>query len=229
MKLADKYFINPQFLARNVIEVDVPEELLESLGTITEAARTVTVAHGPVIMGNDLNFFVARPEDWNSDLRWISQADEKTFAWFEDLFHRSGAAGHVARYVDYAEAITLYSGFFVTRRQCTKPYFHADWIDGQNDAFNYIAPLSHNCGELGLLYRNMFGLEVEYTYRRGKALIIGDKFIHSIQRGEAREPVVLLSFTFGTDKMERWPVLSEIAANQGICHRRPDGVFVWND
>jgi hypothetical protein len=226
MKLADKHFINPQLLAINVIEVDVPVELLVSLGSITEEARAVTAEQGMITLGEGLEFFVMQLDNWNSDLRWISQADERTFDFFEDAFRRCGAADHVASYVDFDQAITLYSGFFVTRRTCTKPYFHVDWNDGHNDAFNYITPLTDNCDELGLLYRDMLGREQKYTYRLGKALIIGDKFLHSVEPGEAKEPVVLLSFTFGTDKMERWPVLSKTAAHQGISHRRPDGKFV---
>jgi hypothetical protein len=226
MKLADKHFINPKLLARNVLEVDVPADLLDSLGAITEEVRAVTAAGGLITLGKGLEFFVMQLANWNSDLRWISQADERSFEFFEDLFRRTGAAGHVERYVDLAKAITLYSGFFVTRRTCTKPYFHVDWNDGHNDAFNFITPLTENCGELGLLYRDMLGQERKYTYRLGKALIIGDKFLHSVEPGEAAEPVVLLSFTFGTDKMDRWPLLSKTAAHQGVTHRRPDGVFV---
>lgn len=226
MKLADKHFINPQLLARNVIEVDVPADLLHSLSPIAEEVGAVTVKSGRITLGRDLEFFVMQLANWNSDLRWISQIDERSFDFFEDLFRRTGAAGHVERYVDLDKAITLYSGFFVTRRTCTKPYFHVDWNDGHNDAFNYITPLSENCEEMGLLYRDMLGREQKYTYKLGKALIIGDKFLHSVEPGETSEPVVLLSFTFGTDKMDRWPLLSKTAAHQGVFHRRPDGVFV---
>ncbi len=226
MKLSDKHFVDPKLMARNVVEVDVPESLIRSLGTITEEARAVTVTGGQIKMHGNRDFFVLQLPDWNSDLRWISQANQKTYDFFEELFRLSGAAGHVERYVDFAEKIRLYSGFFVTRSYCTAPHFHVDWIEGHNDAFQFITPLSDNCEQLGLLYRDMLGREQKYTYRLGKALIIGDNFLHSVEPGKAQEPVVLLSFTFGTDKMDRWPQLSQTAANQGIFHRRPDGVFV---
>jgi hypothetical protein len=224
MQLNQKYFINPRMLASNVLEVDVPKDLLDSLKPIITEVASIDANDGFVALESTLNYGVVQP-DWNSDLRWISQGDEATFAWFESLFQRSGAADQVEQYIDFQAEIRLYSGFFVTRKWCRDPHFHVDWKDGRNDAFTYLAPVSANCEELGLLYRNVRGEVCEYTYRRGKALIFGDHFEHAVKQGETAEPVVLLSFAFGTDRIERWPEISQTIGYQGPFLCRPDGVF----
>jgi len=41
--------------------------------------------------------------------------------------------------------------------------------------------------------------------------------------------VVLLSFTFGTDKMDHWERIARTGAYQGNLVRRPDGSFICHD
>lgn len=225
MDRTDKEFINPDFLAPNVLEVDVPRAFTESLLPLVGELRRITQGAGPVRIAGH-NFNVSRPDSWNSDIRWISQDDLAAYRYFEDLLSRSTVADQARRYIDHDREIRLYSGFFVTRSHCTEPLLHHDWVDGRNDAFNVMIPISANCAEMGVVYRNLRGDLGHYAYRPGKGLLIGDRFFHSTAAGSTAEPTVLLSFCFGTDRMERWEALARLAARQGRCHCQPDGTFV---
>jgi hypothetical protein len=77
-----------------------------------------------------------------------------------------------------------------------------------------------------MLYKKLNGTIAEYDYTIGEALIFGDHFIHSTKPGASDEPVVLLSFTFGTDKMEHWDKILHTAGYQSNLIRQPDGEFV---
>ena len=220
-----RQFINPHLKAPNVLEIDFPAEVTDSLAPLVEDLRKVKATRGPVTIGH-LNLDVTCPADWQSDIRWISQGDIAAFRFFEDLFHRSGVAERAAQYIEHDREIRLYSGFFVTRTRCSEALLHHDWIDARNDAFNMMTPISANCAEMGLVYRDIHGEIGQFSYRRGKALLLGDHFLHSTAPGETPEPTVLLSFVFGTDRMDRWDTLSRIASRQGRCHCRPDGTFV---
>ncbi|CAN5171432.1 hypothetical protein BH11PSE2_BH11PSE2_16090 [soil metagenome] len=226
MRTGPKQFINPQMRAPNVLEVDIPPGLIDSLKDVVRQVQAIRIKSGDVVLDGGLTLHVTGPEGWDSDIRWISQADEAGYGFFEPLFRQSGVTDAVAEFIDYDRQIRLYSGFFVSRSLCSKPRFHADWVKGDNDAFTLIAPLTENCAGMGLVYRDITGREVDYPYRLGKGIVFGDHFVHATQAGRTSEPAVLLSFSFGTDRMENWPAISHTAAHQGICHRRPDGVFV---
>ena len=63
----------------------------------------------------------------------------------------------------------------------------------------------------------------------GEAIIFGDNFSHSTKPGRSTKPVILLSFTFGTDKMEHWEKIFRTAGYQSKLVCRPDGEFQWLD
>ena len=220
-----KEFINPHFLAPNVLEIDVAPDIAESLLPLVEALRAVKLNSGPVEIGGH-QFDVSCPDGWNSDIRWISQGDLAAYGFFEDLFERSWIIDQTAQYIDHDKRLRFYSGFFVTRSFCHEPLLHHDWVDARNDAFNVMIPISDNCADMGVVYRDLRGQLREYQYRPGKALLIGDRFFHSTAAGRTEQPTVLLSFCFGTDRMDRWDALAQTAARQGRYYRRPDGEFV---
>lgn len=219
-----KHWLNPKLQAANVLEIDVPEAVIARLQPYVAELQAGSLEPGEVRIGGHA-LHVKAPR-WRSDIRWISQGDERSYAFFESLFDELGLAARMAPHIDYDRAIRLYSGFFVTRSRCAAPDFHLDWVDGGNQAFTFLAPLSANCGAIPLQYRTFRGEVAEYRYRLGRGLVLGDLFHHSTGAGEASEPVVLLSFTFGTDRMADWPRLQGTGAKQGRLHRRPDGVFV---
>jgi hypothetical protein len=162
---------------------------------------------------------------WNSDVRWISAAEERTFARFQAAFEALDVTGHVAPYVTVDRHIRMYQGFVVLRSECREPDFHVDWLDAGNQAFTLLTPIGEPVPGFGLSYVTVTRQTRSYDYRRGEALIFGDNFLHSTQPGRSPQPTALLSFTFGTDRMEDWPAIRKTAGRQGGIVRRPDGTF----
>jgi len=208
-----KHFINEEMGAANVLKVAVdPDIVREFLPLSADLSRRP-------------DFYSAHPP-WNSDVRWISPRTEAGFAIFQLAFDRLGIAAHVEPFVDIEKAVRLYSGFLVVRSNCTEPDFHTDWVHANNEAFTLITPVTSNAAGFGMLYKKLTGTIAEYDYRIGEALILGDHFIHSTKPGVSDEPVVLLSFTFGTDKMEHWDKILQTAGYQSKLIRQPDGAFL---
>ena len=205
------HFINKAMLAPNVMEVPVDPAIVAEFATRDGAAETDWQSVSP---------------GWGSDIVWLSASTPSGHARFESAFERIGVAGHVRAYLDIDREVRLYAGFVIVRRRCAEPHFHVDWVKADNQAFTMLTPVSANAGELGLLYRKLTGEIGEYRYKPGKALIFGDHFSHSTQPGESKEPIALLCFEFGTDRMEHWERINATIGYQTRFLRRPDGAFV---
>jgi hypothetical protein len=208
-----RHFLNEGLLAPNVMTVPVDFSIVQELAPL--ASSTLSKAE----------FCVARPP-WRSDVRWISPKSVDGYRTFESIFGRLGIASHVVEFLDLDHEVRLYAGFLVIRSECAEPDFHVDWEQTNNEAFTLITPVSSNAAGFGLLYRKLNGETGEYDYKPGEAIILGDHFAHSTKPGRSDEPIVLLSFTFGTDKMEHWEKICRTAANQSALVRLPDGEFL---
>lgn len=206
-----KHFLDPQWLALNVMRVAVDPAVAGSFADLADL---------PLPAG----YHVERPK-WESDIRWISAEDEVTFARFQAAFDTLDVARHVADYVAVDDAIRLYQGFVVVRSKCTEADFHLDWEDTGNQAFTLLTPIGPPTPGFGLVFKTLTGETRSYDYREGEALIFGDQFVHSTAPGRSDPPTALLSFTFGTDRMEDWPAIRKTAGFQGGRVRRPDGVL----
>ncbi|NJC04311.1 hypothetical protein GGQ97_000104 [Sphingomonas kaistensis] len=206
-----KHFLDREWLAPNVMRVAIDPAI---------PAGFVDLAADPV----PPSYHVERPA-WSSDIRWISSADEASFARFQAAFDALDVARHVADYVAVDRAIRLYQGFVVARSLCREPDFHVDWDATGNQAFTLITPIGSPKPGFGLLFKTLTGETRSYDYREGEAVIFGDQFLHSTQPGQSEDPTALLSFTFGTDRMEDWPAIRKTAGFQGGRVRRPDGVL----
>ena len=228
MDRSSKHFINREMLAPNVLEIDVDLGVIASLADMASRLQQLGPVEGMVENGEGVQL-CAIHASWDSDILWISQADRQGYDYFENIFQRLRIAENVAQHVMHDREIVMYSGFFVTRSRCYQPDFHCDWIGCNNDAFTYLGPVSDNCSELGLTYRNLRNQKESYDYRPGKGLVFGDFFNHSTAPGQASGTTVLLSFTFGTDRMENWPKIAKTAAAQGMFYRQPDGQFITRD
>ena len=208
-----KHFYNAELSSLNVLKVPVD---LDIVGEFRGDVR------GPALPAG---LAASRPP-WSSDIQWISATTPEQFERFERAFDRLGIAAHVAPYLDLDREVRFYAGFIVTRRVCSKPDFHRDWEKTNNEAFTLITPVSSNAAGFGLLYHKIDGEIAEYDYKPGEAIVFGDHFIHSTKPGESEEPVVLLSFTFGTDKMVHWSKIYQNAGYQSFLVRQPDGELV---
>ena len=220
-----KHWIDPDLLAPNVREVEIGERVIARLEPfVTELQAGATELGDITLQG--LRFFHRGKSQWRSDIGWISAGDERCHAFFEGLFAESGLAERMAPHIAHDREIRLYSGFFVTRSQCSDADFHVDWIGGNNQAFTFLGAASANAGEIPLSYLTVRSEVREYAYPAGKGLVFGDHFQHSTGRGQADVPTVLLCFNFGTDRMADWAPLARTCARQSRLHRRPDGAFV---
>ena len=206
-----KHFLDPDWLAPNVMRVAVDPAVARSFADL--AALSLPAG-----------YHVARPA-WESDIRWISAGDEPTFERFQAAFDALNAARHVADYVAVDRAIRLYQGFVVVRSKCAEADYHLDWEDTGNQAFSLLTPIGLPTPGFGLVFKTLTGETRSYDYREGEALIFGDQFVHSTAPGRSDPPTALLSFTFGTDRMEDWPAIRKTAGFQGGRVRRPDGVL----
>ena len=147
--------------------------------------------------------------------------------------------------------LRVYSAFFVVRSRCDAPNFHVDYAAGCGcRALTLITPLDDygDNGGFELLYeatsavdagdeespgtRKASGDELKetrrYVYRRGKAIVFGASFRHSTEPGATTGgiPRAYLCFTFGTDRPEHWPLISQTIDSQSRVLARPDGALV---
>ena len=204
-----KLFINTQLSAPNVVEIpfdpSMADELLAEMG--------------------ESDYFTKSP-GWSSDIEWISNDSFRSYGVFNRCFNRLGLANSFSNVVDCESNLILYCGFFVRRSSCDGYNFHLDWSDAcKNNAFTLIAPLLHPEGSPGLVYRDLRGSIRKYTYRTNRAIVFGSGFVHSTDLGSAESPSVLLSLTFGTDKMEHWGEVSKSVVSQSRLFRLPCGLF----
>lgn len=203
------HFLNRELLAPNVLTVPVDPAIVAEFAAIDLADPG----------------FVAFSPGWQSDITWVSAANEDSFALFESAFERLALAAHVEPHLNLDQAVRLYAGFLVIRSRCSEPDFHVDWVDTGNQAFTAMTPVSVEAPGFGLLYEKLNGEIGDYDYTPGETIMFGDNFRHSTKPGSSSAPVVLLCFEFGTDKMEYWDRIRRTAGHQTGLLRRPDGGF----
>lgn len=211
-------FFNNAFNAYNVAEIDFDGRCLAEL-------RQLLISVG---FPEKENFCRTSP-NWSSDICWISPNTLQGYRSFKKIFDKMRIGDRMLHYLDIRKHVMLYSGFIVTRSRCTAPNFHLDWIETNGQAYTFLCPLTSVPSDFGLLYQDVAGVTREYAYKDNSGLIIGDHFLHSTRPGETAAPASILSFTFGTDKMEYWPSISKTVSSQGNLYRRPDGSFVVMD
>ncbi len=203
------HFLNEELNAPNVLEVSFAPSVLEPLT--------------PELRRED--FFRISPP-WKSDIEWRSANSFRSYGVFLDCFERLGLSRILSPFVEYERRIVLYGGFFVTRSKCDGHDFHVDWVEEtENNAFTFLAPLIHPHGAPGLVYRDVRGEIRSYDYTPGRGILLGSRFRHSTDQGTSDTPSVLLSLTFGTDKMQHWDGISKTALRQGNLIRLPNGLF----
>lgn len=207
------HFLSQEMLAVNVKTFPVDPEIIAEFAEPSQLpGRIISVA--------------PKRDKWHSDIEWISPDDEEGFEFFQSAFERLGVPAQVAEHLEIDREVRLYFGFLVVRSRCTETYFHCDWRDLNNEAFTFMAPASPNADGFGLLYKKLTGETGEYDYRPDEGIVFGDNFEHATKPGASDEPVVLLSFEFGTDRMDRWPGMYDRLKKQATLIRRPDGAFV---
>ena len=200
-------------------------------------------------------FFAHRIANWQSDAAWVSADDEATLRKFESLFQRMGLPQAFAGVVPHRRTLQLYSAFYVTRTHCDAPNWHADYAArAGTHALTLIAPLADyaetDSFQLTYLARDRDACDAEggeaeeeewfagdadadgarrrrYTYRKGRAIVFGSRFVHSTEPGAAKDGEMhgYLCFTFGTDEAAAWPQIAKTIDTQSRILLRPDGAL----
>ena len=164
-----------------------------------------------ILQGNHLRFQVV---PYHS-LAWVSAADLATHREFEKVFDGLGLAEAVKPLVDWHERIVMYNGFYVVSNGVAEPNWHVDYFGGAH-AYTLLTPLYDLDPHHGhLLFLSPEQEMMRFCYRRGAGAVVGEGFVHATEPHPSGKPRVLVSMTFGTDRMEHWPVLQKTVGNQG--------------
>jgi len=155
-------------------------------------------------------------------LLWISSDDEETYALFNAFFEALAIDSTVKSLADCDSRLVVYCGFFVVGNHAPATNWHVDYFE-DTKAFTLITPL-FQCSDSpgGLLYLDATGWPRVYRCRLGEAILFGERFVHSTQPYplKSRERV-LVSITFGTDKMSHWPAIERTIGSQSRLLRLP--------
>jgi len=148
-------------------------------------------------------------------LLWVSANNADTYDIFKSYLTDLDIMDDIKELVDFDDHIEVYCGFFVVGKHMDRQTWHKDYRDGAN-GYTLITPLfdlhrSHG----NLMYKNALSAVKTYDYKMGEAVIFGDGFEHATEPyPETGAFRVMLSFTFGTDKVEYWDTLKETIGQQ---------------
>jgi hypothetical protein len=159
----------------------------------------------------------------NYPLLWFSNNDAQTYAIFRRFFDALAIENELRELVDCRQKIIMYCGFLVIGDRAPAAQWHCDYAPGAN-AFTLITPLFElEPGHGHLLYR--LGNQAErYQYNLGEAILFGEKTAHTTERySQSVKKRILVSLTFGTDKLEYWPHLKESLDTQAQYFMLPCG------
>lgn len=172
-------------------------------------------------VGPDNDYFIVSYGGY--PLLWLSSNNAPTLALFQRFFDGLGISEDLKQLVDHQERIVMYSGFFVLGNQAPYPLWHDDYYAGAN-AYTLITPLYALAPEHGhLLWQVEPNDKRKYTYDLGEAIVLGEGFVHATEPYKPTGPRVLVSMTFGTDKLAHWGALKQTVTSQAKYFNRPCG------
>ena len=174
-----------------------------------------------VKIGSGGPYFALSFEDY--PLLWFSNNDAETYAIFRRFFDGLGIEDEIKKLVDCRQGIVMYCGFLVVGDRAPAAQWHRDYAADAN-AFTLITPLFElEPGHGHLLYR--LGNQTQrYQYTLNEAILFGEKTSHTTEPYEpSSSKRILVSLTFGTDKLEYWPNLQESLETQAEYFMLPCG------
>jgi hypothetical protein len=174
-----------------------------------------------VRIGSSGSYFALSYESY--PLLWFSNNDDKTYAIFRRFFDALTVENEIQKLVDCRERIVMYCGFLIIGDRAPAAQWHCDYAPGAN-AFTLITPLFElEPGHGHLLYK--LGKEAQrYQYTLNEAIFFGEKTAHTTEPyAPNAKKRVLVSMTFGTDKLEYWPQLRESLDTQAQYFMLPCG------
>lgn len=172
-------------------------------------------------VGKSASYFALSFE--NYPLLWFSNNDASTYNIFRRFFDALAIQDEVKKLVDYHRSIVMYCGFLVIGDRAPAAQWHNDYSTNAN-AFTLITPLFELEPDHGHLLYKLENKSLRYQYRLGEAIFFGEKTAHTTEPYEpSTKKRVLLSITFGTDKIEYWPFLRESLDSQAQYFVLPCG------
>lgn len=183
--------------------------------------RGGTIKREPFGLKNSEYFLVSYGK---APLFWLSSNTENTYRIYQNFFHSLNVANDIKLLVDCQKEIVMYCGFLVVGNQALNPLWHVDYFPGAN-AYTLITPLFELDSAHGnLLYESSDAQIKTYQYKLGEAIIFGDHFRHSTEPYNPAQSIrILVSLTFGTDKMEYWNILERTVGHQSNYVKLPCG------
>lgn len=183
--------------------------------------RGGTIKREPLGLKNSEYFLVSYGR---APLFWLSSNTESTYQIYQDFFNALNIADDIKLLVDCREEIVMYCGFLVVGNQASNLLWHVDYFPGAN-AYTLITPLFELDSAHGnLLYETGDDQIKTYQYRLGEAIIFGDYFRHSTEPYNPTQSIrILVSLTFGTDKIEYWNILKDTVGHQSNYVKLPCG------
>jgi len=172
-------------------------------------------------VGKSGSYFALSFEDY--PLLWFSNNDAQTYAIFRRFFEALAIEEEIRKLIDYQKRIVMYCGFLVIGDRAPAAQWHCDYAPGAN-AFTLITPLFElEPGHGHLLYKLGAGAQ-RYRYTLNEAILFGEKTAHTTEPyPPSAKKRVLVSLTFGTDKIEYWPHLKESLDTQAQYFMLPCG------
>lgn len=148
-------------------------------------------------------------------LIWISNNNSHTYGIFKSFIEKLDIMDEIKTLVDFKDHIQVYCGFFVVGNRMDRETWHKDYFDGAN-GYTLITPLLElETGHGDLMYKDLSANIKTYKYKMNEAVIFGEGFEHATQPYAQTENLrVMLSLTFGTDKIEHWDTLKETIGEQ---------------
>lgn len=156
-------------------------------------------------------------------LLWLSANQHSSFGIYQRFFENLKLAELFGQQLDCRARPQLYCGFLVIGNQASQPLWHQDYQPGA-PAYTLLSPLFDWWPEHGHLYYRHGEQQQVYSYQRGEALLVGAGLEHSTQPYALSSQLrVLVSLTFGSDRLSDWPLIKANIQSQSRYYYLPCG------
>ena len=122
MEAWKKHWLSRDFLAPNVMEIDIDNDVFASAFDLVPEIQQVEAGPEAITLASGLHFNVlSMSSTWSSDMLWIAQDDIRTYEFFEKLFRASGISRHVADRIDFEGFLRLTRAYLSPEADVKRP------------------------------------------------------------------------------------------------------------
>ncbi|KAL3938880.1 MAG: hypothetical protein SGARI_001575, partial [Bacillariaceae sp.] len=240
---AEYSFYNPHFHAYNILEVDVPIDVVHDIRQgyqqdiapyyDTNQSTNDFCLVAPYAPGvNTWGSFVDN-DDMRSDIRWYSVNNLPTYQKYLAQVHRLGLLEQVQKHklIPHEQELSVLSIFFIPRSFSKQWQFHEDWPEEVGtQVVTFLLPLSDDDDvAIDMVYKDEDDETRHYNYTLGKAIGVGGGLLHSTGVGEADEQNVLLCVYIGGKNREMWGYALDTISDELEHYQDPFQGFIRNE